>query len=101
MKETTKQTQDRFDYGINIAEQNEIAFLVPLVIQWRSRVDALKKGIADHADNIVGTAIQRAKLFECENILYELENRLQTFEEHHEKFIDDLVTNMHEFNIDE
>jgi hypothetical protein len=87
--------------GINTAEQNEIAFLVPLAIQWRSRVDALKKGIADHADNIVGTAIQRAKLFECESILYELEDRLQTFEGDHKKFIDDLVANMHEFDIDE
>ena len=30
--------------GINTAEQNEIAFLVPLAVDLRSRVDALKKG---------------------------------------------------------
>ena len=57
---------------------------------------------ATHADNIVGQSIvERAKLFECENIVYDLEDRLKTFEKRHEKFIDDLVTNMHEFYIDE
>ena len=87
--------------GINTAEQNEIAFLLPLAVNLNSRVDAIKMQLADGYYDSMESIVERAKLSECESILFEIESRLETFEEHHADFMEHVIETMHERNIDE